>query len=89
MKNRLEDTINKIWQDRSLVKEESANQAIIETLEMLDKGKLRIAEKINNEWKVNEWIKKAVVLYFVVQKMEVTEVGPFEFHDKIALKKFR
>ena len=87
MKNRLEDTINKIWQDRSLVKEESANQAIIETLEMLDKGKLRIAEKINNEWKVNEWIKKAVVLYFVVQKMEVTEVGPFEFHDKIALKK--
>jgi 2,3,4,5-tetrahydropyridine-2-carboxylate N-succinyltransferase len=53
----------------------------------LDKGELRVAEPLNGGWQVNEWIKKAVIMYFPIQKMETIEVGPFEFHDKIALKK--
>jgi 2,3,4,5-tetrahydropyridine-2-carboxylate N-succinyltransferase len=56
-------------------------------VEQLDKGKLRVAEPDGDIWKVNEWVKKAVILYFPIQQMETIEVGPFEFHDKIALKK--
>ena len=52
----------------------------------LDKGEIRVAEKINNEWVTHEWIKKAVVLYFPTRKMETIEMGPFEFHDKMKLK---
>ena len=52
----------------------------------LDKGEIRVAEKINSKWIVNEWIKKAVVLYFPTRKMETIEMGPFEFHDKMKLK---
>ena len=54
---------------------------------MLDKGKLRVAEPKGAEWQVNEWVKKAVVMYFPIRKMETIEVGPFEFHDKMALKR--
>ena len=56
-------------------------------IEQLDKGLLRVAQPTSNGWQVNEWIKKAVILYFPIQQMETIEVGPFEFHDKIALKK--
>jgi 2,3,4,5-tetrahydropyridine-2-carboxylate N-succinyltransferase len=62
-------------------------KAIETTLELLDKGKLRVAEPTANGWLVNEWVKKAVIMYFPTRKMETIEVGPFEFHDKIALKK--
>ena len=60
--------------------------AVGEIIEMLDKGQLRVAQVANNTWEVNEWVKKAVILYFQVRKMETTEVGIFEFHDKIPLK---
>ena len=56
-------------------------------VEKLGKGELRVAEPIEGGWQVNEWIKKAVILYFPIQQMETIEVGPFEFHDKIALKR--
>jgi 2,3,4,5-tetrahydropyridine-2,6-dicarboxylate N-succinyltransferase len=62
-------------------------EAIETVLEHLDKGKLRVAQNNNGKWEVNDWIKKAVILYFPTRKMETIEVGPFEFHDKIALKK--
>jgi len=62
-------------------------QAIEDTLELTDKGKLRVAEQIHNEWIVNDWVKKAVILYFIIRKMTVSEVGIFEFHDKIPLKR--
>ena len=55
-------------------------------IEKLDKGEFRVAEPTDNGWRVNEWIKKAVILYFPITKMETVEVGPFEFHDKIPLK---
>ncbi len=75
------------WENRDLLKELSTQTAIRSIIEMLDKGKLRIAEPHNNDWIVNEWVKKAVVMYFPIQKMSTIEVGPFEFHDKIPLKK--
>src|SRR5205823_755021 len=62
-------------------------KTIHQVVELLDKGKLRAAEPTSNGWQVNEWVKKAVILYFPILKMEVMDVGPFEFHDKIPLKK--
>ncbi len=74
------------WEDRALLKDQSTQKIIREVVELLDKGKVRVAEQTNSGWQVNEWIKKAVILYFPIQKMEITKVGPFEFHDKIDLK---
>ena len=79
--------IEAAWENRQLLNEETTKTTIREIVEMLDKGKLRIAEPTIEGWIVNEWVKKAVILYFPIQKMETIEVGPFEFHDKIALKK--
>lgn len=79
--------IEKAWEDRSLIEETSTQEAIRSVMEMLDKGKVRVAEPTAEGWKVNDWVKKAVVLYFPIQKMKTIEVPPFEFHDKIPLKK--
>lgn len=79
--------IEKAWEDRSLLQQKETTDAIREVVDQLDKGKLRVAQPAGNGWKVNEWIKKAVILYFPIQQMETIEVGPFEFHDKIALKR--
>jgi 2,3,4,5-tetrahydropyridine-2-carboxylate N-succinyltransferase len=78
--------IESAWDDRSLLKLPGPRDAIRETIRLLDRGEVRVAEKIGQEWRVNQWIKKSVILYFPLQRMQVTEVGPFEFHDKIALK---
>ena len=83
----MQKTIEQAWENRELLKEDAVQQAIREVVEMLDKGKLRIAEKDEDGWKVNEWLKKAVILYFPINQMETIEVGPFEYHDKIALKR--
>ena len=79
--------IEAAWENRELLKESETIAAIEAVIEDLDKGKLRVAEPLTNgEWQVNEWVKKAVVMYFPIRKMETIEVGPFEFHDKMALK---
>ncbi len=78
--------IEKAWNNQSLLKDSEVIIAVREVIEFLDKGKLRVAEPSENGWVVNEWVKKAVIMYFPIQKMETIEVGPFEFHDKIALK---
>lgn len=83
----LQEQIEKAWNDRELLKNAETQKAIREVVEQLDKGTLRVAEPGGDGWKVNEWVKKAVILYFPIQQMETIEVGPFEFHDKIALKK--
>jgi 2,3,4,5-tetrahydropyridine-2-carboxylate N-succinyltransferase len=85
----LKEIIEKAWDNRTLIQEASTQSAIRAVVEKLDKGELRVAEPPTdgNGWKVNEWIKKAVILYFPIQQMETIDVGPFEFHDKIALKK--
>lgn len=82
----LQDIILKAWDDRSLLKNEDVRDAIREIIELIDKGNLRCAEPNNNGWQVNDWVKKAVILYFPIQEMETIEVGPFEFHDKMKLK---
>lgn len=83
----LQNIIEKAWDDRSLLKEEATEKAIREVIEHIDKGRLRTAEPTEDGWQVNEWVKKAVVLYFPIQDMKTIEVGPFEFHDKMELKK--
>lgn len=83
----LKNQIEKAWEDRSLLNNADTVEAIKTVVEKLDKGELRVAEPNGDEWIVNEWVKKAVILYFPTQRMETIEVGPFEFHDKIALKK--
>lgn len=83
----LRDTIEKAWEDRSLLQHAPTQNAIRSVVDQLDRGELRVAEPRANGWQVNEWVKKAVILYFPIQQMETIEVGPFEFHDKIALKK--
>lgn len=79
--------IEKAWEDRSLLQQTQTAEAVREVVSQLDLGKLRVAEPSGNGWTVNEWIKKAVIMYFPIQQMETIEVGPFEFHDKIALKR--
>ena len=79
--------IEEAWDNRELLKEQSVQNTIGEVIEMLDNGILRVAEKKGIEWQVNDWVKKAVILYFPIRKMETIEVPPFEFHDKIPLKK--
>lgn len=79
--------IEAAWKNRELLKEEITQKTIREVVDLLDSGILRVAEPIEDGWKVNEWVKKAVVLYFPIQKMETFEVGIFEYHDKIPLKK--
>ncbi|ETN96056.1 2,3,4,5-tetrahydropyridine-2-carboxylate N-succinyltransferase [Zhouia amylolytica] len=83
----LQDIIEKAWDNRDLLKEETTTSAIRKVVSLLDEGELRVAEPTNDGWQVNEWVKKAVVLYFPIQKMETIEAGPLEFHDKIPLKK--
>lgn len=79
--------IEQAWNDRSLLQSAETQKVVREVVDRLDKGLLRVAEPDGDKWKVNEWVKKAVILYFPIQQMETIEVGPFEFHDKIALKK--
>jgi len=86
MKN-LQQTIEKAWDNRKLLHDPSIQVAIRNVINLLDNGELRVAEPTDNGWQVNEWVKKAVVLYFPIQKMETLEAGIFEYHDKIPLKK--
>jgi len=83
----LKEIIEDAWQNRELLKEEKTKKTIREVIMQLDHGNVRIAEPSENGWKVNEWIKKAVILYFLIQDMKVIDIGPFEFHDKIPLKR--
>ena len=78
--------IEKAWEDRSLLTHKETIDSIRKVIDLLDAGTLRVAEPVKEGWQVNEWVKKAVVLYFPIQKMETFEVGIFEYHDKIPLK---
>lgn len=82
----MREIIEKAWDNRELLKEESTRKAIEAVIEEIDKGRLRVAEPTKDGWQVNEWVKKAVVMYFPIRKMETIEMGPLEFHDKMALK---
>ncbi|WP_194850786.1 2,3,4,5-tetrahydropyridine-2,6-dicarboxylate N-succinyltransferase [Nonlabens antarcticus] len=83
----IKNVIENAWEDRSLLENSVTQSAIRNVIDLLDTGELRVAEPTDKGWQVNEWVKKAVVLYFPIQKMETLECGPLEFHDKIPLKK--
>jgi 2,3,4,5-tetrahydropyridine-2,6-dicarboxylate N-succinyltransferase len=82
----LQTKIEQIWADRTLAQEKDGQDAIREVVALVDEGKLRPAEPIGDDWQVNEWVKKGILLYFGIQQMQTYEVGPLEFHDKIPLK---
>ena len=83
----IQQQIELAWQDRALLQQPQTQETIRAVIDLLDKGQIRIAERLDDGWKINEWIKKAVILYFPIQQMQTIEVGPFEFYDKIPLKK--
>jgi len=83
---KLKEIIESAWDDRGLLGEKSVQEAIHEVVDQLDRGVLRVAQKESDGWKVNDWVKKAVILYFPIRKMETIKAPPFEFHDKIPLK---
>ena len=84
----LRTLVEAAWADRSLVEQEDVRDAVAEVMSRLDQGTLRVAQpEPNEEWTVNEWVKQAVLLNFPIQTMETVEVGPFEFHDKMPLKR--
>jgi 2,3,4,5-tetrahydropyridine-2,6-dicarboxylate N-succinyltransferase len=82
----LRTIIEKAWDNRALLQEAATTKAIRDVIDLLDAGTLRVAEPTGNGWQVNEWVKKAVVMYFPIQKMETWEAGIFEYHDKMILK---
>ena len=86
MIEQLKNTIEEAWENRALLENPSTQEAIRSVIEELDKGRLRVAEPTADGWQVNNWVKKAVILYFPIQKMETLEAGPMEFHDKMKLK---
>jgi 2,3,4,5-tetrahydropyridine-2-carboxylate N-succinyltransferase len=83
----LQNIIEQAWENRSLLAETKTTDAIREVIDLIDRGELRVATPGDNGWTVNEWVKKAVVLYFPIQKMETLEAGIFEYHDKMPLKR--
>ena len=82
----MKEIIENIWDNRELLNNSESQDAIKSTIKNLDEGKIRIAEKIEEKWIINDWIKKAVILYFPISKMEKSKAGPLEFYDKIPLK---
>ncbi|GAB3956191.1 2,3,4,5-tetrahydropyridine-2,6-dicarboxylate N-succinyltransferase [Spirosoma harenae] len=81
--------IEEIWANRELLAESESIQIIHEVINQLDRGELRVATppaSESDDWAVNEWVKKAILLYFISQQMKTEEVGIFTFHDKIPLK---
>lgn len=86
MKEELREKIEKAWDDRTMLTYPDVIEAIVATIDLLDKGELRVAEPVLNTWHVNDWVKKAVILYFPTQEMKEIKTGPFVFHDKIPLK---
>ncbi|MBO7489337.1 MAG: 2,3,4,5-tetrahydropyridine-2,6-dicarboxylate N-succinyltransferase [Bacteroidales bacterium] len=90
MTSTIQEIIEAAYDNREMLQNVDVKEAILQVIEQLDKGALRVAEPINGEnpqrWQVNEWVKKAVLLYFPICDMTTKEVGPFEYHDKIPLK---
>lgn len=82
----MKDIVESAWINREMLQTHEVRQAIESVIESLDKGQLRVAEPVAGGWHVNEWIKKAVILYFPIREMQVMEAGPLEFYDKMALK---
>jgi len=83
----MKDLVLQAWDNRGLLKENKYSDAIRSVIEELDKGRLRVASPGGNGWVVNEWVKQAILLYFAIQPMQTWDIEPFEFYDKMLLKK--
>ena len=86
MRTEWKEIIENAWENRELLKKSDTVTCINSIIEEIDKGRLRTAEPTANGWRVNDWVKKAVILYFPIRQMETIEMGPLEFHDKMKLK---
>jgi 2,3,4,5-tetrahydropyridine-2,6-dicarboxylate N-succinyltransferase len=82
----LKDKVEAAWANRNLLKDETYTDAIHNVIDEIDNGRLRVAEPLDGSWKVNEWVKQAILMYFSIQKMETHSLPPFEFYDKMRLK---
>nr|WP_232517165.1 hypothetical protein [Chitinophaga sp. MD30] len=82
----LQQQIQTAWSDRNLLQETQYSDAVKAVIEAVDKGHLRVAEPTADGWKVNEWVKQAILMYFTIQPMETISLSPFEFYDKMKLK---
>ena len=90
MYDELRTTVERAWDDRSLLQDDTTKAAIREVVELIDKGLLRTAEPVDlacSQWRVNEWVKKAVILYFPIQKMRILRAGELEWYDKMDIKR--
>jgi 2,3,4,5-tetrahydropyridine-2-carboxylate N-succinyltransferase len=85
--HKMKEMISEAWSNRELLKEKKYTDAIKNVIEELDKGKLRVASPVEDKWQVNEWVKQAILLYFAIQPMQTWSTEPFEFYDKMLLKK--
>ena len=83
----LQEQILEAWSNRELLKEATYSDAVRAVIEEVDKGRLRVAQPTADGWQVNEWVKQAILLYFGIQQMQTWELAPFEFYDKMLLKK--
>ena len=83
----MKELILEAWNNRELVKDNKYSDAVRAVIEEVDKGRLRTASPSDNGWQVNEWVKQAILLYFGVQQMQTWTIEPFEFYDKMLLKK--
>lgn len=83
----LKASIEQLWQNRERLSESAAQDSVRQVIEMVDKGQLRVAEPVEGGWQVNEWVKQAILMYFSIQPMQTWNVEPFEFYDKMLLKK--
>ncbi|MFT3904108.1 MAG: 2,3,4,5-tetrahydropyridine-2,6-dicarboxylate N-succinyltransferase [Niabella sp.] len=83
----MEDLIKAAWAERELLKDKKYSDAVHAVIEELDKGRLRVAAQEHGKWQVNEWVKQAILMYFAIQPMKKWDVAPFEFYDKMLLKK--
>ena len=83
----LKENIEKAWQNRDLLKDNNYQDSVRAVIEEVDKGRLRVAEPGQGGWQVNEWVKQAILMYFGIQPMQTWDIAPFEFYDKMLLKK--
>src|SRR5215211_6267054 len=84
---KLRESIEQAWQNREMLKDKVYQDAVHSVIEEVDKGRLRVAEPTGEGWQVNEWVKQAILLYFSIQPMQTWDLPPFEFYDKMLLKK--
>ena len=85
--NNLKESIESAWQNRESLNDENVRKDIRSMIEEVDKGRLRVAQPTENGWQVNEWVKQGILLYFGIQPMQTWQLEPFEFYDKMLLKK--